>query len=105
MAKKKTPILGCFIILVIAIAAAAQLFKAQPIIGIVATLAFASIGLVFTGLVLWFSKSKCCEVCGNVIERKSHRWAIDGKEKTVCAPIVIRHWRVSGVARPFVSSN
>jgi hypothetical protein len=81
MAKKKNPILGCLLLIMLAIGAGIQLFKYNPAAGIAGVL-----GIVFVGGVLLYAmRRKRCEVCGNFLERKKFFWDIDGEKKRVCS--------------------
>jgi hypothetical protein len=81
MAKKNNPILGCLLLIMLAIGAGIQLFKYHAVAG-----AAGVIGIVFLGGVLLYAmRRKRCEVCGNFLERKKYFWDIDGKKKRVCS--------------------
>ena len=81
MARKKNPIAGCLLLILLATGAGIQLFKYDPIAGIAGV-----VGVVFLGgLLLYVMRRKRCEVCGNYLERKKYFWNIEGKKKRVCS--------------------
>jgi hypothetical protein len=81
MAKKKgNTALGCLLLILIGVALTAQQIRRNPILAIPIVTAIFLVGM----LVAFLFRSRRCELCGNVIERKSHVWTIEGKKKTVC---------------------
>ena len=81
MARKNNPIIGCLLLILLAVGAGIQLFKYNPVAGIAGV-----VGIVFLGgLVLYATRRKRCEMCGNFLERKKFFWNIDGEKKRVCS--------------------
>ncbi len=80
MAKKNSPILGCLFLIILALGGSVQLIQSNPLVGVLVVIGVLLLG----GLVLYALRKKRCEICGNIIERKSHDWAIEGVKKRVC---------------------
>ncbi len=79
--KKGNAALGCLVLVLIGAGFSIQLIKQNPLASIPLVALLLVLGLV----AIFALRPKRCEVCGNVIERKSHVWTIEGSKKTVCA--------------------
>ena len=78
--KKSNAALGCLLLVLIAAAFGAQLIRKNPLASIPIIAALLLLGIVAAFLF----RSKRCELCGNILERKSHVWTIEGMKKVVC---------------------
>ena len=81
MAKKNNPIIGCLVLIVLAIGGGVQLFKYDPVAGAAGVIGIVLLG----GLLLYATRRKRCAVCGNFLERKKYFWNIEGEKKRVCS--------------------
>lgn len=80
MVKKNNSALGCLILLVIAVGVVISAGKNNPLAGIAV-----GAGLVVLGvIVLYALKPRRCDICGNILQRKSYSWNIQGEKKRVC---------------------
>jgi len=78
--KRNKQAVGCLALSLIGAALGLQLIKNRPVAGIVVLCLVLSVGV----LLIFLLKPRRCELCGNVIERKSHVWTIEGAKRTVC---------------------
>jgi|GEM_PF-3751303 len=78
--KKNRQNLGCLFLILISLALCVQLIRNNPLVGILVLF----LVLLLAVVVALLFRSRRCELCGNVIERKSHLWTIEGAKKTVC---------------------
>ncbi len=75
--KKSNAALGCLLLVLIAAAFGAQLIRKNPLASIPIIAALLLLGIVAAFLF----RSKRCELCGDILERKSHVWTIEGMKK------------------------
>lgn len=81
MAKKKgSPFIGGLFLVAVVVGGGIQLMKANPLLGVFAIVCFFFISF----LILLALRKKRCEVCSNIIERKSFQWKVNGENKRVC---------------------
>ena len=81
MARKKNPIAGCLLLILLAIGAGIQLFKYNPVAGMAGVIGIVLLG----GLLVYAMRRKRCGVCGNFLERKKYFWNIEGRKIRVCS--------------------
>ena len=80
MARKKNSLSGCLIVLLVAGGAMASLWQKSPALATAAGVAV----LAALGIVLYALRPRRCDVCGNVLQRKSYEWTLEGEKKRVC---------------------
>jgi hypothetical protein len=78
--KKSNTALGCLLLVLIALALTVQQIRNNPLMAVPIVGGIVLLGVVIALLL----RPKRCEICGNVIERKSHVWRIDGQKKLLC---------------------
>lgn len=78
--RKSNPLVGGFAIFFIVIGAAVSAFQRNPLLGVV--LGAGLLGLLV--LIVYALRPKRCEVCNNLLQRKSYIWEIQGAKKKVC---------------------
>jgi hypothetical protein len=80
MAKKRNPIIGCLVILLIAAGITISVWQKNKIQGI----AFGAGFLVMMLLLARLLRPRRCEICGNVLQRASYKWKFGKDKKRVC---------------------
>lgn len=79
MAKKGNSALGCLFLILIAAGIIMYLWQRSPVLAIVSGLGIAAT-LVLLGYLL---RPRRCDICGNVLQRASYKWELEGAKKRV----------------------
>lgn len=80
MAKRNNSALGCLILLLIAVGSVMSLGQKNPFRGVAVGVGLALLGVI----VIYALRPRRCDICGNVLQRKSYPWTIEGVKKRVC---------------------
>ncbi len=78
--KKNNSFLGCLFLLLLAASVVIGVAQQNPVLGIAT-----GVGLILVlGAIIYLLRPRRCGICGNVLQRKSYRWEIDGVKRKVC---------------------